>query len=174
MFSSLSEPDTTAFKLYVLPFPTEPLILPSKSSIGFLVVTITAPPMAPRPYSAPCAPRITSIRSISTRSWFINSKSGAVTPSTTNANGGSPTCGVIKPRIVIRARPGLKLSSCDKLGVKLATSRKLVIRDFSIVSALNAVTESGTFCIDSTRPRDITEIFSIVSVTVCCCSCACT
>ncbi len=81
------------------PLPMSTSAKPSSVFVGRLVSMTIAPPMALRPYSAPCGPLSTSMRWTSKRFIFNCFWLAWGTPSTTTATGESPLLIWLTPRI---------------------------------------------------------------------------
>src|SRR3569832_24372 len=141
------------------------MALPVNSAVGAAVVMLRTPAMALLPNSVLCGPRSTSTRSTSTRSLNAAAWKPRGTSSMTTATSDStaiPLEKVPMPRMLIAKLPGCEPYVITKLGDSLTTSPSSRTLLRSKVSAVSAVTATGTSCSFSAR---------LVAVTVTTSSC---
>ena len=127
---------------FSLPYPS--FTRPSNSSPGSLVRMMMAPPMALRPYTAPCGPFSTSICSMSNSSWLNSAGLVSSTPSTSTATEGSLLRACEMPRTTTKALPAFCVSTSVMLGTRAMKSAGLSMPAASMVSAVNTLTVIGT------------------------------
>ncbi len=110
-----------------VPLPTPTRALPSNWSDGSLVRMMIAPPMALRPYKAPCGPLSTSICLMSNNSWSNSYGLVSSTPSTSTATEGSLFLACEMPRTVMKELPAFCVSTSVMFGISATKSRVLRI-----------------------------------------------
>src|SRR5688572_2177077 len=122
---------------------------------------ITAPPIALRPYSAPCGPFRTSMLSMSYSSW-LNCEGFAIrTPSIRTATEGSLLRAWEMPRTTMKEVPWFCVWTIVMLGVRAMKSCGRTIPADWISWALKAFTTTGTSSSVSSRLRAVTMTSSI-------------
>ncbi len=111
------------------PSAAETRALYSGALVGCRVEIRIAPPIALRPYSAPCGPRSTSTLSMSNSSCVVSRLFVALTPSIRNDTGGWPVPRFWRtPRMTSVLTPTSWSSEKRRFGVKDATRLMRSIR----------------------------------------------